>query len=72
MKTSSSRRFPVTASHLPVAGCQICLGTVAYRPGGANEVRTDTTRVHLEAFGVPCLVARLRISVPVLADLGRP
>jgi len=55
METSSSRRLSVTVWHLPVVGCQICLGSIAYRPGGANEVRTEHyPRVHLEAF-VPCL-----------------
>jgi len=43
MATSSSRRFPVTVSHLLVVGCPICLGTVAYRSGGANEVPPRTT-----------------------------
>jgi hypothetical protein len=37
MSKSSSRRFPVTITHLPVTRCQICHRTVAYRPGKVSE-----------------------------------
>ena len=40
MSKSSSRRFPVTVTHLPVTRCQICRRTVAYRPGSLSEVLT--------------------------------
>ena len=54
MSKSSSRRFPVTVSHLPVMRCQICHRTVAYRPGKASEVLTEHYhRAHPEALSVP-------------------
>jgi hypothetical protein len=54
MSKSSSRRFPVTVTQLPVTGCQICQRTVAYRPGGLSEVLTEHyRRAHPEALGVP-------------------
>jgi hypothetical protein len=37
MSNPSSRRFPVTVTHLPVTRCQICHRTVAYRPGNLSE-----------------------------------
>ena len=54
MNKSSSRRFPVTVSHLPVARCQICDRTVAHQPGKASEVLTEHyRRAHPEALGLP-------------------
>ena len=54
MSTSSSRRFPVTVTQLPVTRCQICRRTVAYRPGGLTQVLTEHyRRVHPEALGLP-------------------
>jgi hypothetical protein len=54
MNKSSSRRFPVTVSHLPVTRCQICDRTVAHRPGKASEVLTEHyRRAHPEALGLP-------------------
>jgi len=51
---SSSRRFPVTVTHLPVTRCQICQQTVAYRPGSLSEVLTGHyRRAHPEALGLP-------------------
>ena len=51
---SSSRRFPVTVTHLPVTRCQICRQTVAYRPGSLSEVLTEHYRwAHPEALGLP-------------------
>ena len=51
---SSSRRFPVTVTHLPVTRCQICRRTVAYRPGSLSEVLTEHyRRVHPGALGLP-------------------
>ncbi len=50
MSKSSSRRFPVTVTQLPVTRCQICRRTVAYRPGSLTEVLTGHyRRVHPEA-----------------------
>jgi hypothetical protein len=70
MKTPSSRRFPVTVSHLPVIRCQICLGAVPYRPGKVNAVRTEHyRRVHLDASASPPL-ARLRILGTGVGRLG--
>ena len=51
MNKSSSRRFPVTVTHLPVTRCQICHRTVAYRPGNLTEVLTEHyRRAHPEAL----------------------
>jgi hypothetical protein len=44
MSKSSSRRFPVTVSQLPVIRCQICRRTVAHQPGKASEVLTEHYR----------------------------
>ena len=44
MSKSLSRCFPVTVTHLPVARCQICHRTVAYRPGSLSEVLTEHYR----------------------------
>jgi len=54
MSNPGSRRFPVTAAHLPVTRCQICHRTVAHQPGKASEVLTEHyQRVHPEALGLP-------------------
>ena len=54
MSKSSSRRFPVTVTHLPVTRCQICHRTVAYRPGKASDVLTEHyRRAHPETLGLP-------------------
>ena len=54
MSRSPSRRFPVTATHLPVTRRQTCRRTVAYRPGSLSEVLTEHyRRAHPEALGVP-------------------
>jgi hypothetical protein len=54
MSNSSSRRFPVTVTHLPVTRCQICHRTIAYRPGNLSEVLTEHyRRAHPEALGLP-------------------
>ncbi len=51
MSKSSSRRFPVTVTQLPVTRCQIWRCTVAYRPGSRTEVLTEHyRRVHPEAL----------------------
>jgi hypothetical protein len=51
MSTSSSRRFPVTVTQLPVTRCQICRRTVAYQPGNLSKVLTDHyRRVHPEVL----------------------
>jgi hypothetical protein len=44
MNTSSSRRFPVAVTHLPVTRCQFCHRTVAYRPGTISETLTEHYR----------------------------
>jgi hypothetical protein len=54
MSKPSSRRFPVTVTHLPVTRCQICRRTVAYRPGSLSEVLTEHYRqTHPELLGLP-------------------
>jgi hypothetical protein len=54
MSNSTSRRFPVTVTHLPVTRCKICRRTVAYRPGNLTEVLTEHyRRAHPEALGLP-------------------
>ena len=54
MSSSSSRRFPVTVTRLPVTRCEICRRTVAYRPGALGEALTEHyRRAHLEALGLP-------------------
>jgi hypothetical protein len=54
MSKSSSRRFPVTVTHLPVTRCQICHRTVAYRPGKSSDVLTGHyRRAHPETLGIP-------------------
>ena len=54
MSKSSSRRFPVTVTQLPLTRCQICHRTVAYRPGGLSDTLTeDYRRTHAEALGLP-------------------
>jgi hypothetical protein len=54
MSTSSSRRFPVTVTHLPVTRCQICDRTFAYQPGNLSEILTEHyRRVHPKALGLP-------------------
>lgn len=56
MSKSSSRRFPVTITQLPVTRCQICDRTVAYRPGKISEVLTEHyLRVHPEKLDVSSL-----------------
>ena len=40
MSKPSSRRFPVTVTHLPVTRCQICHHTLARRPGKASDALT--------------------------------
>ncbi|MFY9929585.1 MAG: hypothetical protein WAK82_16390 [Streptosporangiaceae bacterium] len=54
MSKSSSRRFPVTVTQLPVTRCEICQRTVPYRPGTLSEVLTEHyRRDHPEALGLP-------------------
>jgi len=53
MSKSTSRRFPVTVTRLPVTRCQICDRTVAYRPGKISEVLTEHyRRTHPETLGL--------------------
>ncbi|MGO9078558.1 MAG: hypothetical protein ACLQDY_05895 [Streptosporangiaceae bacterium] len=44
MSKSSSYRFPVTVSRLPVVRCQVCQRTVACRDGDASAVLTEHYR----------------------------
>ena len=54
MSKSSSRRFPVTVTRMPLTRCQICRRTVAYRPGSLSEALTEHyRRAHPEALGLP-------------------
>ena len=54
MSNSSSRRFPLTVTHLPVTHCKTCRRTVACRPGKGSDVLTrHYRRAHPEALGVP-------------------
>jgi hypothetical protein len=54
MSNSSSRRFPVTVTHLPVTRCQICHHTVPCRPGNLSDVLTGHyRRAHPQAPGLP-------------------
>jgi hypothetical protein len=54
MSKSSSRRFPVTVTQLPVTRCEICQRTVAYRPGTLSEALTEHyRRIHPGALGLP-------------------
>jgi hypothetical protein len=43
-KSSPSRHFPVTVTHLPITRCDVCHGTVAYRPGTISEALTEHYR----------------------------
>ncbi len=54
MSKSSSRRFPVSITQLPLTRCKICHRTVAYRPGNLSDVLTEHyRRAHPEALGLP-------------------
>jgi hypothetical protein len=54
MSSSSSRRFPVTVTHLLVTRRQICHRTVACRPGEVSQVLPGHyRRAHPEAPGLP-------------------
>jgi hypothetical protein len=54
MSKSSSHRFPVTITQLPLTRCQICHRTVAYRPGSLSEALTEHyRRAHPEALDLP-------------------
>ncbi len=54
MNKSTSRRFPVAVTYLPVTRCQICDRTVAYRPGNLSAVLTEHyRRAHPEALSIP-------------------
>lgn len=44
MSSSTSSRFPVTVTRLPVTRCKICRRTMAYRPGQASVVLTEHYR----------------------------
>jgi hypothetical protein len=54
MSSSSSRRFPVTVTQLPVTRCEICQRTVAYRPDTLSQTLTEHyRRAHPEALSLP-------------------
>jgi len=51
MSNSSSRRFPVTVTQLPVMAVRSARRTVAYRPGTLSEALTEHyRRAHSEAL----------------------
>jgi hypothetical protein len=52
MSRSNSRRFPVTVTQLPVIRCEVCLRTMACRPGQqASAVLTEHyRRLHPEVL----------------------
>jgi hypothetical protein len=51
MSRSSSRRFPVTITQLPVIRCEVCQQTLACRPGQASAVLTaHYQRAHPEVL----------------------
>ena len=51
MCKSSSRRFPVTVTQLPVTRCEVCRRTIAYQPGALSEALTEHyRRAHPEAL----------------------
>jgi hypothetical protein len=51
MSRSNSRRFPVTITQLPVIRCEVCLRTMACRPGQASAVLTEHyRRLHPEVL----------------------
>ena len=53
MSNSSSRRFPVSVTQLPVTRGEIRQRIVAYRPGTLSEVLTEHyRRAHPEALGL--------------------
>ena len=52
MSNSTSSRFPVSVTQLPLVRCAICLRTVAHRPGQASAVLTKHyERAHPEISG---------------------
>jgi hypothetical protein len=54
MRKSTSRRFPMTVTQLPVTRCLICDRTVAYQPDKISEVLTEHyRRAHPETLGLP-------------------
>jgi hypothetical protein len=54
MSNSSSRRFPVAVTQLPVTRCRICHRTVVCWPGNLSEVLTGHhRRAHPGALGLP-------------------
>ena len=40
MSRSTSSRYPVTVTQLPLVRCAVCQRTVAHRPGQASAVLT--------------------------------
>jgi len=49
---SSSSRYPVTVTRLPLVRCAVCRRTVAHRPGQAGAVLTGHyQKVHPEMVG---------------------
>jgi hypothetical protein len=52
MSNSTSARYPVTVTHLPVVRCAVCRRTVAHRPGEASVVLTrHYEKAHPELVG---------------------
>jgi hypothetical protein len=61
MTRSTSNRFPVTVTQLPVTRCNLCQRTVAYRPGEAGAASAALTKhyelKHKDALGTSSLSA---------------
>jgi len=52
MSNSTSSRYPVTVTRLPVVRCAVCRRTVAHRPGEASFVLTKHyEKAHPELVG---------------------
>ena len=52
MRNSTSSRYPVTVTHLPLVRCAVCRRTVAHRPGQASAVLTKHyKKAHPEKIG---------------------
>ncbi len=52
MSNSTSARFPITVTQLPLVRCAICQATVAHRPGQASAALTKHyEKAHPEVVG---------------------
>jgi hypothetical protein len=52
MSNSTTSRYPVTVTNLPLVRCAVCRRTVAHQPGEASAVLTKHyQRAHPEMIG---------------------